>query len=258
MTGAAHDPRTLVLVLVAVLVGSVLQRLSGTGMGLVLAPILTLVLGAASGVLVANATTTVSGFLMMLALWRAVDWAKARVICACAVPGAIAGGWVVRTAPAAWLLVVVGGVVLLAIGVTVVAGALGRMPELRGRWVTPVAGLVGGLFNTTAGVAAPVMVVHSHLTRWDHRSFAATMQPVFMTMGAVSVTVKLAMGAAGVALPPWWVVPAVVATVVVGIAAGGRLARRVPASTARGVAITLAGLGGLGALVRGLIALLSP
>ena len=55
---------------VAFLVGTVLQRVSGTGVGLVCAPILALLLGSAQGVLVTNATTTVSGFLIMLAVRR--------------------------------------------------------------------------------------------------------------------------------------------------------------------------------------------
>ncbi|WP_394277745.1 hypothetical protein [Luteococcus sp.] len=64
----------------AILVGTVLQRLSGTGVGLVCAPVLALLLGSAQGVLVTNATTTVSGFLIMLAVRRDVDWRRAGVL----------------------------------------------------------------------------------------------------------------------------------------------------------------------------------
>lgn len=228
-------------VLAAVLVGAVLQRLSGTGMGLVLAPILTLVLGAATGVLVSNATTTVSALLMLVAMHRDVDWRRALLIDACAVPGAVLGAVVVKQTPAAWLQVIVGAVVLLAITVTVLAGALGRMPRVRTWWVTPLAGLLGGVFNTTAGVAAPVMVVHSRLVDWEQRSFAASMQPVFAWMGFCSVVVKSLLSSAGASLPPLWLMPAVLVTVVVGIWAGGRIARRVSSERARQVAVTLAG-----------------
>lgn len=245
----------VVTVLVAVAVGAVLQRLSGTGMGLVLAPVLTLVLGAASGVLVANATTTMSAALMLWALRRDVEWRRVGLICAFAVPGALVGAWVVRHSTPAWLQVVVGAVVVLAIGVTALADALGRMPRARGAWVTPLAGLLGAVFNTTAGVAAPVMVVHSRLVRWDQRAFAASMQPVFCWMGLMSVLVKSLSGSAHATLPPWWLLPAVLATVVAGITAGSRLQARVSAATARRVAVVLAGLGGLSALVRGLLAL---
>lgn len=157
--------------------------------------------------------------------------------------------------PSAWLQVIVGGVVVLAIGITVATDLLGRMPVVTGPLVTPVAGFLGGIFNTTAGVAAPVMVVHSRLVRWDQRAFAASMQPVFCWMGFWSVLVKSLMGSAHTTPPPWWLLPAVLATVLVGIWLGGRVAQRVSVDHARWVAITLAGLGGASALVRGLLAL---
>ena len=147
----------LCVVVVAVLVGAVLQRLSGTGMGLVLAPTLTLVLGAATGVLVANATTAMSGLMLMYAMRANIEWRRVGLSCASALPGAFVGAVVVRSTSAAWLQVIVGSVVVLAIGVTVLADALGRMPVVKAPWVTPLAGFVGGIFNTTAGVAAPLL-----------------------------------------------------------------------------------------------------
>ena len=247
----------LCVVLVAVLVGAVLQRLSGTGMGLVLAPTLTLVLGAATGVLVANATTTMSGLMLMYAMRANIEWRRVGLLCASALPGAFVGAVVVRSTSAAWLQVIVGSVVVLAIGVTVLADALGRMPVVKAPWVTPLAGFVGGIFNTTAGVAAPVMVVHSRLVRWDQRHFAASMQPVFAWMGFWSVVVKSAMGSAHAGVPPWWLLPVVLVTVIAGISIGTKISMNVSIERARTVAITLAGLGGLSALVRGLTAVAS-
>jgi hypothetical protein len=101
------------------------------------------------------------------------------------------------------------------------------------------------------------MVIHSRLARWEQRSFAATLQPVFMTMGALSVLTKTLLGAAGTGgMPPWWVAPGVVLTVVLGVRIGGVVARRVSLSTARTVALVLAGLGGAITLVRGLLGVL--
>ncbi|WP_237770223.1 hypothetical protein [Ornithinimicrobium sp. CNJ-824] len=50
----------IAFIVVAIVVGATLQRVSGLGMGLVVAPLLAVLLGAGPGVLVANATTTVS------------------------------------------------------------------------------------------------------------------------------------------------------------------------------------------------------
>lgn len=240
-----------VVALVAILVGTVLQRLSGTGVGLVCAPVLALLLGSAPGVLVTNATTTVSGFLIMLSVRRFVDWRRAAVICLAAVPGAIAGALVVRALPAAWLQVVIGGVVLLGVLLTV---ATPRLPDVRSRFALATAGTVGGFLNTAAGVAAPAMVIYSRLSRWEQRSFAATLQPVFMTMGFLSVTSKTLLGAAPVT-PPAWVLPAVVLTVLLGALLGGIAAARVRTEHARALALVLAGTGAAVTLVRGVLAL---
>lgn len=255
METMVFSPAMAAAILTAVLVGAILQRISGTGMGLILAPTLTILLGAGPGVLLSNATTMVSALLLTLTLWRDANWRRVGLICLFAVPGSLVGAWIVRHTSAAWLQVLVGAVVIAALGITVLASSLGRLPHVRAPWVTPTAGFLGAVFNTAAGVSAPVMVVHSRLVRWDQESFGASMQPVFMTMGALSVTVKLTLSSAHIELPPWWLIIALVLTVVVGIVVGTRLARRIAASQASKVAIALAALGGFGALIRGVIAL---
>lgn len=237
----------------AILVGTVLQRVSGTGVGLVCAPILALILGSGQGVLVTNATTTISGLLIGLSVRRLVDRRLATTICLSAVPGAIAGALLVRDLPVAWLQVVIGGIVLLAIVTSVLTP---RLPHWPGRGAQVVAGLIGGLFNTTAGVAAPAMVVYSRLARFDQRVFAATLQPIFMTMGAMSVLLKTLLASTAGDFPPWWFAIVVVAMVGVGIRLGTWAAERVTPAQARGMALVLAGLGGALTLGRGLLALM--
>jgi len=236
----------------AILVGTVLQRVSGTGVGLVCAPILALLLGSAQGVLVTNATTTMSGFLIALSVRRDIDWRRAGLVIASAAPGALAGAFLVRELSAAWLQVVIGAVVVLALVTSV---ALPRLPHWGGRLTTVVAGAIGGVFNTTAGVAAPVMVVYSRLARIEQKTFAATLQPIFMAMGAMSVVFKSALAPSIGELPPVWFLPIVLLTVALGIVLGGRLAGRVSAGQARALALLLAGLGGATTLVRGILAL---
>lgn len=105
------------------------------------------------------------------------------------------------------------------------------------------------------------MVIHSRLSRWEQRSFAATLQPIFMTMGAASVISKLTLGSvdldAGAALPLGWLFAAIVTTVLLGILLGTLLAKRVPLQAARTLAMVLAGLGGCAAIVRGVVELIA-
>lgn len=247
---------TVAVIIAAVLIGTVLQRLSGTGVGLVVAPVLSLLLGPATGVLITNMTTVVSGFLIMLSVWAHISWRRFWLIIPAAVIGAWPGAWLVGVLSAAWLSIILGLIVVAALLVTV---SLRRLPQWTSGTPAVAAGLLGGFFNTTSGVAAPVMVIYSRLSRWEQRSFAATLQPIFMTMGAASVISKLTVGAvdldAGAGLPLGWIFPAIIATVLVGILLGAGLAKRVPVQAARTLALVLAGLGGCAAIVRGVVEL---
>ncbi|MFX4273585.1 TSUP family transporter [Propionibacteriaceae bacterium Y1685] len=243
----------LAIAAVAILVGTILQRVSGAGVGLVVAPTLTLLMGPANGVLLTNGVTIMSGLLIMLAIRRDVDWRKAALIIPAAAVGVIPGALLVRELPPGWLQITIGLVVLLALATTF---GLPRLPHVRSQGGAVVAGAVGGLFNATAGISAPVMVIHAKLSRWEQKPFQATLQPIFMAMGILSVIAKTAFGSFHLAtLPPWWMLPVVVGVVLAGIGIGTVLTRWVPPARARVLAITLAGVGGVLTLVRGVLAL---
>ncbi len=244
----------MVIIGVAVLVGTILQRVSGSGVGLVVAPVLSLVIGPALGVLVTNMTTTVSGFLIMLAVWSRIEWRRYWLVGPLAVIGAIPGAWLVSQLSAGWLSIILGSIVVLALLLTV---SLPKLPSWEGRVPGWTAGVIGGFFNTTSGVAAPVMVIYSRVSNWNQQGFAATMQPIFMTMGAASVAAKLIMDSVGevdgAGLDLTWLFAGIAAVVLLGIVLGGLTARVVSSQAARTLAMTLAGLGAVGAIIRGVL-----
>ncbi len=244
----------LAVIAAAVLVGTVLQRLSGSGVGLVVAPVLTIIIGPGLGVLITNMTTTVSGFLIMLAVLPRIDWRRYRMVGLFAVVGAVPGAWLVGQLSSGWLAIILAALVLCALGLTI---GLPRLPRWDGRISGVIAGTLGGFFNTTSGVAAPVMVIYSRVSDWSPTSFAATMQPIFLTMGAASVITKLSFGSVDLDgdLPVdlWVLFPLVIGSVLIGIAVGGLLSKLVTPHGGRRMAMTLATLGALGALIRGVI-----
>lgn len=241
-------------ILPAVVIGTILQRISGTGVGLVVAPVFTIILGGSSGVFLTNATTAISGALLTCALWRSLNWRQWALLCGSAVIGAVPGALIVRYTPGPVLQIVVGTVVAVAMVVTL-AGQRAR--ELTGRSVTVASGAAGGLLNVTAGVAGPAMVIYSRVTSWKQAEYAATMQPVFMTLGVMSLAAKMAVGAVhGPTMPPWWLLVGVALGVVAGLALGRPLVKRVTSGSARTLALVLAGAGAVMAIVKGLLGLL--
>lgn len=242
------------LVLPAVLVGTVLQRICGTGVGLVVAPTFAVLLGGANGVFLTNTTTFLSGLLLTLALWRRVDWREWALICGYGLVGTIPGALLVKWLTGAVLQLVVGGVVLLAMAVIL---RQGEAAERRGPLVTAGAGAAAGLLNVTAGVAAPAVVMYSRVTRWNQQEYAATTQPIFMTLAVTSLGTKFLVGASHPAsLPSAWLFAGILVMMLLGLWAGTGLARKVPAERARALALGLAGLGAVLAIVRGVLGLL--
>lgn len=247
------ETTALIAACVAVVLGAGLQRVAGMGVGMVAAPVLTVFLGASVGVLVSNVAAVVTALLILRALRDGVDWRRVVTILPLMLVGSVLGALTVREADTAWLDVIVGGSVLLALGASAV---LRRRVRIKGRPVAVVTGLAAGFMNTTSGVAAPAWTAYALATRWDHRSFAATMQPLLVVMNVMSVVTKLSLGAipAGSA-PAWWVWPVLLAAVLGGVAFGNLLARRLSTRTASRLAVTVAVAGAVTALTRGLLAL---
>ena len=236
-------------VLAAVLVGASLQRIAGMGLGLVVAPLLSVLLGAAAGVTISNTAGALSSLLVLIALRGDVDWRRYARMAPLIVVGSVLGALTVRAISSAWLEILVGGTVLLALGWTLIFGARVR-PQ--GAAAALGAGTMAGFMNTTAGVAAPAMTVYAVATDWHQRSFAATLQPVFLTASICALASKTALGAvplgAGVS---WWVWLEVLAAVPVGVGLGQLGSRWVSTAVARRTAVTIAVLGAVLTLARG-------
>lgn len=236
----------------AVAVGACLQRISGMGVGLIAAPVLSLLLGPIDGILLVNLLAVINAATNTWGMRADVDWKKFAPIALALVIGVVPGTWVVANAPTNVLLVLVGALLLLAL--TVVTLGKRYVPRVEGAVPAALSGVIGGFMNTLAGVAGPAITVYAEAARWPQRVYAATLQPIFLVAGTLSFTVKVAAGAADVRgiEPALWV--ATLAALAVGIGAGKRLAPRVPSTTAHKIALGLAFAGGATALVRGLLA----
>ncbi|MBD8062295.1 sulfite exporter TauE/SafE family protein [Actinomycetaceae bacterium Sa1BUA1] len=240
----------LAAVLGAVVLGAVLQRTSGMGTGLVVSPTFVLLIGPVAGVVLTNITTVVSALALTVVMRADIDWPRFLRIAPTIVVGSVPAALLVRAADAGWLEVVIGAALLVALAPMALSW---QLPDL-GRAAAPVAGLTGGFLNTAVGVGGPAVLIYAQATSWPQRAFAATLQPIFLTMGLVSLLTKTVTGAAAGGLPGWPLVVAAVAAVPVGVLVGGRVARHVPAATARRVAVAVVVLGATATLVRGVLA----
>lgn len=248
----------LALLLLAVVVGGVLQRVSGMGFGLVAGPFIVLVAGPVEGILLVNVVGAVSCLLILGRVVAAVDWRRYAWLAAACVAGSVPAALLLRGLSAATLEVTVGLVVVLAMTLALVTSRLSgtrrRFPE-DARWPLVLTGLASAFASVAAGVGGPPLAVYSVLDRWDPRRFAATAQAFFLTNAGAAAVAKVVF--AGAAFPTLgageWV--AVALAVGGGIGLGEVLAPRLSRGATRRVLIVLACAGGVGTLARGLAGL---
>lgn len=242
------------VVLVVVLIGSFLQRVSGMGLGLVAGPILSLMLGPVEGILVVNVLALINAALTTYSVRENVDWKKFATISSVMIIGAIPGAMLIKVVSGPLLMVIVG--VLLLIALAVVTFGQNRIPRADGTGPAVASGIIGGFMNTLAGIAGPAITVYAQASRWDQRVYAATLQPIFIISASVSILVKMVGGVGDLGSLSVWVWVFGVIAMIVGIYLGALIGDRVSKPQARKLALFLATAGGVSALVRGLVGML--
>ncbi len=242
MTGV-NPAVTALLVAVPVAAGATLQRTTGLGLALVGGPFLVAVLGAQDGVSFGNALQTVLCLLVLAGTWRATRWGAAGSLLLGAAVGVPLGALLVGRLPEAPLLVVVGSLALLGI-------ALAALPQvgalLKGFPGAVGSGLAAGFVNASAGVGGPMISAYGLAQRWDRTSFVPTAQVVLLAINVTSLLVKgIPVLHTGV-----WVAGAV--ALVLGVAAGGPVSRRIGPVAGRRLVLAVSTAGALATVVRGL------
>lgn len=240
-------------ILAIVVMGSCLQRVSGMGLGLVGGPLATLLLGPVEGIMVVNVLAFINAILTTYTARQDVDWKKFSLIAPVMVLGSVPAALLITKIDTATLLIIVGGALLIALGVV----SFGRkfVPPLNGKGPAISAGIIAGFTNTLAGVAGPVVTVYAQAAKWPQHVYAATLQPIFLVGGLVSVVAKLSVGAGGFEHVTWLIWPAGILGMFIGLFLGSKIAHRVPREKARILSLSVAGLGALSALIRGIISL---
>jgi uncharacterized membrane protein YfcA len=231
-------------VLVAVLLGTLAQSVSGIGFSLVCGPLLVVALGPQDGVRLSVLLSLVLNVVLLARLWRQVEWPRTLLLL---VPSALctpvfallASGLPERPAAAAAGAVVLVGVALLASGL--------RWHAARGRSGAVAAGVVGAATNVLASVAGPAVAVWAANAEWEARVQRASLQAYFLGLNCVALPT---LGLPRVSTP---VLLGCLAALAVGALLGAPLARRVSEPAARRTTLLLAAAGGAAVLAGALV-----
>lgn len=242
------------LIVSAVFLGALSQRVTGMGFGLVSGPFLVLLLDPFSGVILVNICGIVASGTVFLRTWREVEWRPFWQLGLGAVVGTVPGALLAVTLPIPPLEILIGILIIVSLTCSLILGHVGgRIPANGGTRL--ITGLLSGAMSASAGAGGPAVSAFAVLTDWEQRAFAATLQPFLVVGTASAVVVKVIVG--GGAWPqldlPTWI--GLVLVLALGLLSGDLLASRVDASIARIGMLVLAFGGGIAALVKGLLSL---
>jgi uncharacterized membrane protein YfcA len=241
------------LVFIAVVAGALAQRLAGLGFGLLVSPVLVVLLGPFDGVMIINLCGAASSLLILSRVWRHVDWRRYAGLAVSAVTGVVPGAWLASHVPEAPLEICIGVLLIIALL------ASQRLNRSSWRAAGPVPmvslGFSSGLMNAAAGVGGPAITAYAIATRWDQKSFGATLQPYFVTTGLSSLLTKYLFSGGHLPALEGWQWLGILAAMVLGIVAGDLLSGRVRPGVVRRIVVVIAYAGAVSTITKGAVEL---
>lgn len=240
------------LLLLGVVLGGVAQRLTGMGLALVSVPLIVVAVGPGPGAVIGNLFGAAASVIVFFRVRKIVQWRLYAIILPAGLAGIVGGTVIAEMISIAWAQVVVGGLVLLSLPLSTIVASVRPAPRTVGV-LGPLA-LVAGATSALAGIGGPAMAVMRNLTRWDPVTFAATLQPFFMVIGLLSVVARVAVDPhVWPDLGTMWV--GIGLALLGGLAVGDLISRRVSARAITRAITSVAALGAMWTLLRGVTGL---
>ncbi len=239
----------ITLLIAAVFVGAVLQRVSGIGFAMVVAPFTIIAIGPAQGIVLVQICGVSSAVLVFTQVFRHVDWRAYWGLVPASVIGIAIGAWAAAKLPNAPAQILSAVTMLFALFASVVIGRLRQMA--RSNSTMAAAGGMAGVMTVLAGVGGVALTALQQATRWDHRSFVATLQPYLITLSTMTVLARLSASEnawPALTLEIWLVIAASMA---LGIWLGGRVALWCSSRVAARLTVALSFIGAITAFLDG-------
>ncbi|HZM76954.1 MAG TPA: TSUP family transporter [Candidatus Limnocylindrales bacterium] len=237
---------TLVVVamMAVVFAAAAVQRVAGVGFALIAAPVLVLLRGP-DGIVLANLLGAAVCAVVLMSVWRDVDGRRALLLAPAGLLGVLPGVYLSTHLSPGPLQVTIGLIILIGLAGALVSRRL-RLSPTTG--TTLASGLGSGFMTASAGVGGPTLTFYAITTRWEQRSFAATVQISFLGQATLALALK------GFApLPGPLPTLALLAAMGAGTWTGRAVAGRVPAQGARTAAVVVALAGAAATTVKGLL-----
>jgi uncharacterized membrane protein YfcA len=216
---------TLAAVLGIVVLAALVRSAFGFGDALIGMPLLALVVSLKIATPLMALIGPTIGVLMLARTWRHLDFRSTGILVAATLAGIPLGLFVLKNVPENTVGAVLASVIILFATYSL---SRRRLLALKSSRSAPLFGFVAGILGAATNTNGPPVALYGALRGWPPESFRATIQGYFLLTGPM---ILLGQGAAG-----FWTAPVGRAylfslpLVVLGVAAGLRLGRLIPAA----------------------------
>lgn len=232
----------LALLIAIVLVATNVQGVAGMGFGMIAVPVFVVLFGAHYGILWGNICGFFVALLLFIVRFRDVNWYRFGLLLVSALPALFATILVLRFIPDKVFSIFVALIMLSMVVFSLSAPRFRASPVFSSSLIF---GFFAGMMSALVAQSGPVLAAYSQTTRWEQREFAATLQPLFLGFNIVVVSGKVGFGGQSGALSvmPWWMVIAIIATILAGTVSSRFLGKIVKPRWARNLALAMATFG---------------
>ena len=217
------------VILVAVVIGSVVKGATGTGLPTVAIPVMAGFLGVETAVvLMAVPTVVTNSWLMWIHRSQVGATRDLPVMLGAGFLGVVAGAWLLTSVSGDVLALVLAGLIAVYVTLSLTRPSLAFPPHVT-RYVSPPVGFAGGLLQGSTGIAGPAVATYVHGFRLPPGAYVFTLATQFQLFALISVVTYHQFGLY-TAERMWWsvlVLPPMLLAMSVGVRLGRRLERRV-------------------------------
>jgi len=244
----------LIGILLLSFIATALQRITGLGFAMLLAPFAVVALGTHQGIMITMVLATIASLLMVPSMWRDIEWSKVGWIAIPAVISTPLASWVGTLLNTSLVYILVGLLVMVGLGAALLMPATSE--PISGRSAQVLAGVGAGAGGVLAGVGGPAMTIYGVLSRWPVASFAASLQPIWILVSVATLASRYFIQGSTIPVLSWWAWLLTAVGISVGMFVGQRSLGKVNDRVVFGIVIALAMIGAVLSLVTGVMELL--
>ena len=210
------------------------QSVTGFGLALVSMPLLTAILGIQTAAPLVALFALVAEAILLITYRTHLDLRVVWRLAIASVLGVPLGVWALQTVPEEIVLTILG---LVVAGYALYALLDFRLPEIKHRvWAYGagfLAGILGGAYNTSG----PPVIIYGHCRAWSPAEFKSNLQGFFALNSIVILVTHFLAG--NYTSQVWQSVLVALPAVVLSIAAGVQLSKRIDATAFRRLVLLL-------------------